>query len=68
MRKVARVGPGEFFKQVRAEAGKIVWPTQKQTVQSAVMVVIMTTMLAVFFFGTDSAFHAIVKGLLGLLS
>ena len=68
MRKVARVGPGEFFKQVRAEAGKIVWPTQKQTVQSAVMVVIMTTMLAVFFFAVDSAFNLIVHSLLGLLS
>ena len=65
---MARVGPGEFFKQVRAEAGKIVWPTQKQTVQSAIMVVIMTTLLALFFFGTDSAFSAIVKGLLRLLS
>ena len=65
---MAKVGPGEFFKQVRAESAKIVWPTQKATVQSAIMVVIMTTLLAVFFFGTDSAFSAIVKGLLGLLS
>jgi preprotein translocase subunit SecE len=65
---VAKVGPGEFFKQVRAESAKIVWPTRKQTVQSAVMVVIMTTLLAFFFFGTDSAFRAIVKALLGLLS
>ena len=31
------------------------------------MVVIMTTMLALFFFGTDNVFSAIVKGLLGLL-
>jgi preprotein translocase subunit SecE len=65
---VAKFNPGKFFGEVRTEAGKIVWPTQKQTVQSAIMVVIMTTMLAVFFFGTDSAFHAIVKSLLGLLS
>jgi preprotein translocase subunit SecE len=61
---VARVSPGEFFKQVRAEAGKIVWPTQKQTVQSAVMVVIMTTMLAIFFFATDWLFRFIVQWLL----
>ena len=68
MRKLAKVTPKAFFDQVRTEAGKIVWPSQKQTVQSALMVVIMTTMLALFFFGTDSAFHAIVKALLGLLS
>ena len=65
---VAKVGPGEFFKQVRAESAKIVWPSQKQTVQSAIMVVIMTSLLAIFFFVTDQAFHAIVKALLGLLS
>ena len=65
---MANFNPSKFFNEVRSESKKIVWPTQKQTVQSAVMVVIMTTMLAVFFFGTDSAFHAIVKGLLGLLS
>ena len=62
---MAKVTPKAFFDQVRTEAGKSVWPSQKQTVQSALMVV---TMLALFFFGTDSAFHAIVKALLGLLS
>jgi len=35
---------------------------------TAVMVVIMTSLLAVFFFGVDSAFSAIVHFLLGLLS
>ncbi len=65
---MAKFSPGKFFGEVRTEAAKIVWPTQKATIQSAIMVVIMTTMLAAFFFGTDSAFHAIVKGLLGLLS
>jgi preprotein translocase subunit SecE len=64
---VAKVSPKTFFDQVRTESGKIVWPSRKQTVQSAIMVVIMTTLLAIFFFGTDSAFHAIVKALLGLL-
>jgi preprotein translocase subunit SecE len=64
---VAKVSPKTFFDQVRTESGKIVWPSRKQTIQSALMVVIMTTLLAIFFFGTDSAFHAIVKALLGLL-
>jgi preprotein translocase subunit SecE len=35
---------------------------------TALMVVIMTALLAVFFFGVDSAFSAIVQQLLGLLS
>jgi preprotein translocase subunit SecE len=32
------------------------------------MVLIMTTMLGIFFFGVDSAFAAIVSSLLGLLN
>ena len=65
---MAKVSPGEFFRQVRAETAKVVWPTRKETMTTAIMVVIMTTLLGVFFFGVDSAFSAIVKALLGLLS
>ena len=66
--RVARVGPGEFLKQVKVEAAKIVWPSRRETAMTALMVVIMTTLLALFFFGVDSAFSAIVQALLGLLS
>ena len=65
---MAKVNPGEFFRQVRAETAKVVWPTRKETVTTAIMVVIMTTLLGIFFFGVDSAFSSIVKALLGLLS
>ncbi|TFI58538.1 preprotein translocase subunit SecE [Sphingomonas parva] len=65
---MAKVSPGAFLSQVRAETAKVVWPTRKETVTTGIMVVIMTTILGVFFFATDSAFSAIVKALLGLLS
>jgi preprotein translocase subunit SecE len=65
---VAKVNVGEFVNQVRAETAKVVWPTRKETVTTAVMVVIMTTVLGLFFFGVDSAFSAIVKALLGLIA
>ena len=64
---MARVNPGEFIRQVRVESGKIVWPTRKETAMTALMVVIMTGLLAAFFFAVDSAFSAIVHSLLGLL-
>ena len=64
---MAKTSPGEFIRQVRAEAGKVVWPTRKETVTTAIMVLIMTFLLAIFFFGVDSFFSAIVKFLLGLL-
>ena len=65
---MAKAHPGEFFRQVRAETAKVVWPTRKETVTTMIMVVIMTTILGIFFFGVDSAFAAIVKALLGLLN
>ncbi|MDQ8755313.1 preprotein translocase subunit SecE [Sphingosinicella sp. LHD-64] len=64
---MARVNPGEFLRQVRAESAKIVWPSRKETLMTGVMVVIMTSLLALFFFGVDSAFSAIVQRLLALL-
>ena len=65
---MAKVNPGEFLRQVRAETAKVVWPSRKQTMTTTVMVVIMTALLGIFFFGVDSAFSAIVKALLGLLA
>ena len=65
---MARVSPGAFLNQVKTETAKIVWPSRKETLMTALMVVIMTSLLAVFFFGVDSAFSAIVQALLGLLS
>jgi preprotein translocase subunit SecE len=64
---VAKVNPGEFIRQVRAETAKVVWPTSRETVMTAVMVLIMTSILAIFFFSIDSAFSAVVKALLGLI-
>ena len=64
---MAKVTPGEFIRQVRAEGRKVVWPTRRETVTTAVMVLIMTALLAVFFFGVDAFFNFIVKNLLGLL-
>ena len=65
---MAKVNPGEFFRQVRTETGKVVWPTRKETMMTALMVVIMTSILGLFFFGVDSMFSALVRGLLSLLS
>jgi preprotein translocase subunit SecE len=64
---VAKVSPGQFIAQVRAETAKVHWPTRKETVATAIMVLIMTLLLATFFFGVDAFFSTIVKYLLSLL-
>ena len=65
---MAKVSPGEFIRQVRAETAKVVWPTRKETVATAIMVMIMTGALALFFFGVDAGFSTLVRKLLSFLS
>jgi preprotein translocase subunit SecE len=65
---VAKVSPGEFIRQVRAETAKVHWPTRKETISTAIMVLIMTTLLAIFFFGVDAVFSTVVRFLLGFLA
>jgi preprotein translocase subunit SecE len=65
---MAKTSPGEFIRQVRAETAKVVWPTRKETTQTAIMVLILTIILAVFFLGVDAVFNSIVQALLGLAS
>jgi len=64
---LAKTSPGELIRQVRSEASKVVWPTGKETVRTAIMVLIMTALLALFFFVVDSIFSTIVRFLLGLV-
>ncbi len=64
---MAKTSVGTFFRQVRTEASKVVWPTRKETITTAIMVGIMTAMLALFFFGVDTILGAIVRFLIGLL-
>ncbi|HVH48357.1 MAG TPA: preprotein translocase subunit SecE [Sphingomicrobium sp.] len=61
---MAKVTPGEFIRQVRSEASKVVWPSRRETLMTAVMVLIMTSLLAIFFLGVDSVFSTIVQFLL----
>lgn len=63
---VAKTTPMEFIRQVRAETAKVVWPSWKETRMTAIMVVIMTTLLGLFFFTIDAVFDAIVNLLLSL--
>ena len=64
---MAKTSPGEFIRQVRAEASKIYWPTRQETVTTAIFVAIMMLILALFFLGIDSLFGTIVRWALSLI-
>ena len=56
----------EFVNQVRTETSKVVWPTRDETIRTAIFVFIFMVVLALFFFGVDSLFNAVVNFLLTL--
>ena len=60
---MARTNPLQFVQQVRAEVGKVVWPTRRETALTTVMVFIMAALAAVFFFFVDF----LIRGGLGLI-
>ena len=45
--------PFQFIQQVRSEVSKVVWPTRRETFMTSVMVLIMSTLAAIFFFFVD---------------
>lgn len=47
------MNPAQFVAQIRAEAAKVVWPSRKEAGLTTVMVFIMATLVAIFFFLVD---------------
>ncbi len=63
---MAKTSPSEFVRQVRAETAKVSWPTRRETITTTIMVLIMTSVLSVFFLGVDQVLGRLVKLLLSL--
>lgn len=60
--------PVQFINQVRAEAGKITWPTRREVITTTIMVFIMAALTSVFFFLVDLAIRTGLAQGLALIS
>jgi len=65
---MARTNPLQFMQQVRAEVSKVVWPSRRETTITTVMVFVMATIFAIFFFGVDQIIQLILRIILSLAS
>ena len=61
-----RTNPFTFIQQTRAEIAKVVWPSRREVVLTTVMVFIMATLFAVFFFFVDFIIRQGLQALLGI--
>lgn len=63
---MAKVTPIQFVRQVKQEIKKVSWPTRKEVVQTSIMVIILVSIAATFFFFVDQILGWIVKLIFGL--
>ena len=61
----SRTNPFQFIQQTRAEIAKVVWPTRREVLMTTVMVFIMATLTAIFFFIVDFGIRQGLQALLG---
>ena len=61
-----KTNPFQFIQQVRAEVAKVVWPTRREVMLTTVMVFIMATLTAIFFFFVDFLIRTGLQALLGM--
>jgi len=54
-----------FLKEADIERRKVVWPTHQETLQTALMVIIVTILISLFLAGIDWMLGAAVRALVG---
>lgn len=65
---MARTNPLTFLQQVRSETAKVSWPTRREVGVSTVMVLVLTSLTAIFFFLVDFLIRSGLGLILGLVS
>ena len=50
----------EFFKSVRSEWFKIVWPSRDSVIHATIMILVFSGLATLFFFLVDSLLNALV--------
>jgi len=60
------VDPIKFLREVRAEVGKVTWPSRKETLITTGLVFALSGTAAVFFFVADQIIGIGVRALFGV--
>ncbi len=58
----------KWFREMKSELKKVVWPTPKQTGKGTVVAIVMIVLCAVVLWGFDSAAQAVVKALINIFA
>ena len=55
--------PVKFLREVRAEAGRVTWPSRRETVITTGLVLLLSVLTALFFFVADQVIGFSVRAL-----
>ena len=58
---------GRYLREVRAEMGRVIWPTREQATNLTLIVLAVMVAMGVFLGVLDYLFGALVQALIGLL-
>ena len=58
------INPLKFIQEVKQEAFKVSWPTKKETLQGALMVLAMAVVMSLFFLLLDQVLKLLLEALL----
>ncbi|MBP0483454.1 preprotein translocase subunit SecE [Sagittula salina] len=61
---MATTNPLQFIQQTRAEASKIVWPARREVMLTTIMVLIMASLVGIFFALVDLVIRSGLTGVL----
>jgi len=64
--KKRRAGPFQYLAQVRNEANKVTWTTRQELIVSTILVLILSLIAMLFFWGVDTLVRMTVQFLLSL--
>ena len=64
--KKRRAGPFQYLAQVRNEAKKVTWTTRQELIVSTILVLILSLIAMLFFWGVDTLVRMTVQFLLSL--
>lgn len=63
---MAKLNPFQLVQQTRSEVGKIAWPNRREVMLTTVMVFVLATITAIFFFGVDAGINLGLRTILSL--
>jgi preprotein translocase subunit SecE len=58
---MAKINPGQFIKEARAELAKVIWPTRTEAVKLTALVIVISLAVAVFIGGIDYFLSQVLK-------